>query len=88
MQPVPIPDRRVWDGAKLVTVGAPRGMEDTVRPVEALVDQVPGIGRAFHLLVKVDPLDLRSLRDDPHFWLTIYGSSLVPFSLTVPEPGS
>jgi hypothetical protein len=87
MQPVPIPDRRIWDGARLVTIGAPRGMEDTVRPVEALIEQHPQLGRCAHLLVRVDQLDLERLAADPHFWLTIYGGGLPPFSLTVPELG-
>jgi hypothetical protein len=85
MQPTSIPDRRIWDGAERRTFGAPRGMEDTVRPVEVLVDASP-IGPAVHLLVKLEPDDLAQLGNDPHFWLTIFGGGLPPFSLTVPTP--
>jgi hypothetical protein len=61
-------------------------MEDQVRPVEVLVEQDSPIGPAVHLLVKLEPDDLTLLGNDPHFWLTIYGGGLPPFSLTVPEP--
>jgi hypothetical protein len=88
MQPIPIPDGRIWAGTKRVTFGAPQGLEDTVAPVEALAEPDAPLGGALHLLVKVDPQDLERLQADPHFWLTIYGGRLAPFSLTVPEPGS
>lgn len=87
MGPKPIPDRRLWDGVRRVTLGAPRGLEDMVAPVEALVEAASPLGPAFHLLIQVDEADLARLRDDPHFWLTIYGPAMPPFSLTVPDPG-
>jgi hypothetical protein len=86
MRPTPIPDRRLWDGAARLTLGAPRGHENQVAPVEALSELSTPLGHAFHLLVKLDPDDLERLRHDPHFWLTIYGQQLPPFSLTIPEP--
>jgi hypothetical protein len=86
MQPRSIPDSRIWDGAHRATFGAPPGMEAEIRPVEVLVEDHPTMGRTVNLLVEVDEDDLEKLRNDPHFWLTIYGGGLPPFSLTVPEP--
>lgn len=91
MHPVPIPDARVWndpDGQPLQrrTLGAPRGFEDQVRPVEALIepDQASGFGAQCHVLVRLDPGDLDRLTADPHYWLTFWGG-VIPFAVTVPE---
>jgi hypothetical protein len=94
MRPVPIPDARIWadpdTGQPIprITLGAPPGHEDTVLPVEALIDQpAPGNlpGLQYHVLLALEPGDLERLAADPHCWLTFWGG-VIPFALTIPDP--
>lgn len=94
MRPVPIPDARVWtDEAGRTperrTLGAPRGHETDVHPIEVLVEEDPppggvkGLGAQYHVLLSLEDGDLERLVVDGHVWLTFWGA-VVPFALTVP----
>jgi hypothetical protein len=90
VQPVPIPDDRIWvrdDGqpVRRQTLGAPRGAEDHVRPVEVLVEDAgaPLPGQQYHVLLALEEGDLERLVVDGHVWLTMW-TAVVPFALTVP----
>lgn len=90
MRPVPIPDRRIWTddrGQPLPrrTLGAPKGHEGTVPPVEILVEHSTlDLGPQCHVLLELEDGDLQRLTVDPHLWLTFWGG-VVPFRLTVPD---
>lgn len=94
MFPVPIPDAMTIEGAEKRTIkGGDTGAED----VEALVG-VMQFGQDtenpsaempfFALLIKVEPIDLRHLHLDPHFWLIQQGAPLHPhaFDLAFVSP--
>jgi hypothetical protein len=99
MRPVMIPDSRVWDGpdgrpVDRRTLGAPRGHETTVTPVEVLYEPEPqspppgpgtigDLGAQYHILCALEDGDLERLIVDPHVWLTFWGG-VVPFALSLP----
>lgn len=93
MRPVSIPDARIWEPEGTTrlarrTIGAPRGHEADVHPIEVLVEEdVPGapqgLGPQIHVLVGLEDGDLERLIVDGHLWLTFWGG-VVPFALTLP----
>lgn len=90
MRPVPIPDALAagWTDARRITLGAPRGQEDRVRPVEAMVEEPATTGQqaaTFSMLIELEPGDLERLQRSGRCWLTMWGA-VVPFSFDVPAP--
>lgn len=75
IKPIPIPDKDIKPGMKRLTVGAPRGLEDSVRPVEVLAGVQEGeLGEDIRtpitaILIKLEDGDLDSLKENPKFWL-------------------
>lgn len=83
----PIPDVEVagWPGGHHLTIGAPRGLEDQVRPIEAIVDEA-SLGRRFSTRwVFTDEEITRLSMGDP-VYVSFYGAALVPHSLSMLEP--
>lgn len=86
MFPVPIPDSMTIKGAVKKEI---KGGSDNVADVEAMV----GINEAsgvpfFAMLIGLEPIDLRHLHLDPHFWLIQWGAPLHPhaFDLAFESP--
>lgn len=81
MKPVDIPDDKIVDGFKRVTIGAPKGAEVQVRPVEALV-ALPGEEANILLRIELEEIDVEAVsRGERHFWFRFMGHTLVPFSV-------
>lgn len=85
--PTPIPDVEVdgWPGARRLTIGAPPGLEDQVRPIEAIVDQ-GSLGKRYSTRwVFTDEEITRLAAGDP-VYVSFYGVQLVPHLLSFLEP--
>lgn len=85
MRPSTIRDEDVWPGAVRMVIAGPDGdLTGGIRPVEALVDKVDGATR-FCMRIVLDKGDLEQLAKHGHFWLTMLGAQLQPFSLVMPD---
>lgn len=85
MRPGTIPDRMVWSGAKRVVMSAPNGdlTDDTVAPVECVVDCPPSLGvLVYSVRCVMEPGDLERLHRGGEVWVSFYGG-MPPFSVAV-----
>lgn len=79
-----IPDDLMPKGFDRITVGAPKGREDTIRPCEAAVGIGP-YGPEFRLLIRLEPEDIMKIVNQvehqtaPHIWLCLLGERMQPF---------
>lgn len=85
MRPVPIPDDKIWPGAKRVVFSPPDGdLTGDIRPVEALVDRSPRTGvTAASVRCALDEGDLERLAAGECVWVSFYGGGMPPFSVDV-----
>lgn len=82
MTPVPIEDEEVWEEHHRLIIAGPDGdLTGDIRPVEALRDANE---TTFSMKIALEPGDLEALAEHGHFWLTILGRQLQPFSLAIP----
>lgn len=84
--PTSIPDVEVdsWPGATRMTIGAPLGLEDQVRPIEAIVDE-GSLGRRFSTRWVFTEAELLRLALGDPVYVSFYGRALVPHSLSLLE---
>lgn len=91
MRPIPIPPEVVWPGAQRRVLGAPNGdlTDDTIRPVEAIVDVPPGLGvPCYTVLAALEPGDLGRLQAGAAVAISLYGH-MVPISVDLLDlPGA
>lgn len=79
----PVPIEEIWEGHHRLVISAPDGdLTGDIRPVEALRDDDE---TTFSMKIALEPGDLEALTEHGHFWLTIMGRQLQPFSLRLPE---
>lgn len=82
MKPIPIPDELMPPDTKRATVGAPRGREDKITPIEVwqgfAADGTPVQG----VLVELSDEDLTAIAQKPLIWLMFLSKNIVPFSFT------
>lgn len=85
MFPVPIPDTMTIEGAEKRTI---KGNGANIEDVEAMVGVNAQGAPFFAMLVGLNPVDLRHLHLDPHFWLIQWGNQLAPhaFDLAFESP--
>lgn len=89
MRPTPIPDEEIWEGAARMVIGPPAGTaptDDTIRPVEVLVEHAPDGGFIFRSRVVLEPGDLERLAAGEPFWVSQWGHQLQPFDVAMTEP--
>jgi hypothetical protein len=87
VKPTRIPTSEVWKGARVVTFGAPEGMEDKVAAVQAVEDRSGSTGvRRASVRLELEPGDLDKLAAGGHVWISFYGGML-PWSVDVAAPG-
>lgn len=72
-KPIDIPDSRIIEGMRRVTLGAPPGMEDNCRPLEMLRDDT---NHEYWVLCKWE---------DKEFWFIILGDMFPPISFAPVE---
>lgn len=82
MKPIPIPDDMLPSDTKRATVGAPRGREDNISPIEVWQGFTSDGEPAQGVLVELDDDDLRAIAQDPRIWLIFLSHRIVPFSFT------
>jgi hypothetical protein len=86
MKPIPIPDNLIPEGYYRATVGAPKGQEQTVMPVEVIRPNPKEIASYPKnvLLIEVTKDDLERLQTNGGLmWLQFIGTTFNPFSLDV-----
>lgn len=85
MKPIPIPDALIPPHYRRLTIGAPIGEENDIRPVEALIPANVGLeGRKYVMLIQIEEEDREHLeKSGGLFWLQILGTQLSPFSVDV-----
>jgi len=87
VRPTPIPDDDIYAGEQRHTLGAPRGMEADVAPVECVLTSLDLGGRsipAYRFRVEVPPEEAARLAAGEPFWLTFWGQ-VPPFALALHE---
>lgn len=73
MRPIPVPEQYMYDGLRRITLGAPRGMEDTVRPLELCRDDS---NNEWWVLVEFDEEDKKLGKA----WIVIHGGIFQPIA--------
>lgn len=88
MRPVPIPDQAIWHGAVRRVFAAPDSdlTNDTIRPVEVLLDVVADGTPRINVCCQLEDGDLEKLTAGGHVWISFYGGALIPFSTDVTDP--
>lgn len=86
MRPTPVPDEEVWEGAKRMVIGPPRGdLSSGIAPVEVLVDRDATEGPRMYLRWIIEADDLRRIENgDTVVWMTFWSDHLHPVSLGLP----
>lgn len=82
MRVVPIPDARVWNGARRTVLLPPDGdmTNEQIAPVEVLAD-TDELGQRVCILVELEQGDVQKLTANGQFWLIMYGRQLPVFAL-------
>jgi hypothetical protein len=73
VKPIPVPDDLVYDGMRRMTLGAPPGLEDSVRPLELLRDDV---NNEWWVLVEIEEKDIARKKA----WVIIHNTKFAPIA--------
>lgn len=86
MRPSPIPAAEVWEGGRRQVIAGPDGdlTNDTIRPVEAVVDVALGVP-SFCVRMVLEGDDLEQLQAGGVVWIRFLGH-VVPFVAEVRGP--
>jgi len=87
MEPTPIPDDEVTEGARRIVVGPPVGEEITgsIRPIEAVIEETPEMGRRFKTRWVVTPEEAQRLMEGEPFWVYQYTRQMIIFAVAMAE---
>lgn len=84
MRVTSIPDNAVWEGGHRVVIGPPGGdPTGEISAVEAVADVSPSGVPVLSMRCALDPGDLEVLAAGGCVWVSFYGGSIVPFSVSV-----
>lgn len=83
----PIPDLEVdgWPGAVRMTIGAPPGLEEVCRPIEAIVDQGQ-MGKRYSTRWTFTDEEITRLAAGDPVYVSFFAPRLVPHGLSFLEP--
>lgn len=86
MRVTPIPDGEIMDATVRIVVGPPRGEPPTgtIRPVEALLEAIPGFLPVYRLRCICEDGDAERLAAGEPFWLSLWGQ-VVPFDVAMTD---
>lgn len=83
MRVTSIPDDAVWEGGHRVVIGPPDGdPTGEIRAVEAVAEMSAGVP-VLSMRCALEPGDLEVLAAGGCVWVSFYGGSIVPFSVSV-----
>lgn len=83
MNPTPIPDEDIWEGAHRLVIAPPGGdmLHPTIRAIEALID-VTENGKRFCCRIELDDADVERINAGERvFWYTQSGEHMHPWSV-------